>query len=373
MTTFFTLPFELHHHIAAFLLPPFPQYVRAWRTSDRYRRKHHDYIGPGSLGGILSLIIALGPDVDEREPQDSIFRYLRQIYTTDVCMLLKKTVTTQAILAKRQVDYLQRDGYQYLIWASLLEVHNAFDTVWDLGHPYGRSNLEFEFWCIFFQVWDNVRYAVPPVMYQKCCLRRLCTLPIGEDLEFDIHLLRANEDLFHVALLETASGTKSEIEFEERLTHLHHEDGYEEYGPQNGTYEQPVRLLRDRLGAWEIGWEKQELPDTLEVSLEVSLEKLIFCQYMRSGSRFRVYARPGLIAAFLRRKLVKNGAETLGVKGTEYSPVDVGAEYDVYIANHYRGEENGNFSFGWKGYVAEHARVKDIVVKLVSNALDALK
>ncbi|RPA84196.1 hypothetical protein BJ508DRAFT_323838 [Ascobolus immersus RN42] len=348
MASFLTLPFELHHHIATFLLPPLPKH------SDGVGVYSHDYVPRGSLQDILNITIACGPESKGRA------RYLREIYTVDVCIFLKHTVTTQGILASRQVNDLQRDCYHYLLLSSFSEVHDVFDTVPTSGLPYGRAQSEFEFWCMFFNVWeDGERYTAPQLKYEGCCRRRDCELDIEVDLK--VSSLK-DDDRYEARFLEESRCLVDEVT----------SDGSEwQYGE-----DVTKRRLRDQRGTWKVGWEKKE-PDDI---LQKLLKELMFLQCFRDGEWRRYYARPGLIAASLKRailSLIKSTGMSDGSKwdSEHRHPLDVATEYDTFIAKYkqkqrfYQEFEGYPGAFGWKIYRAEHAKVKDLVVEIVSSAL----
>ncbi|RPA84208.1 hypothetical protein BJ508DRAFT_304030 [Ascobolus immersus RN42] len=297
MASFMTLPSELHYQIASLLLPPFPKppvepnqsteptglidAIR-YRSNEYYRQrrlyeKQHQYVPEESLTGIMNLIIAFGrgprPGTDEPK-YNGMGQYMRDLYTTRVCILLKRTITTQGILCTRQVDPLQREKYEYRIQQSFQEVHFAFDTSRDSGDPSALARLGLTFkgplW-VFGLMRAYLVGVVAPVPYANCCKTRLCEMSHW----LEPYWVRANRDLrnsydgicFVEKKLKPSDEPKSELQRAVALSRL-----------------------RSFGGTWEVGWEK---PKPYNV-LKENLEKFAFLHLPD-----RYHARPGLIAAYL--------------------------------------------------------------------------
>ncbi|RPA84198.1 hypothetical protein BJ508DRAFT_323840 [Ascobolus immersus RN42] len=352
MATFLTLPLELHHSIADFLLPPFPPAKpttldlqskdespeqRTLRLRQFYRH-YHDYIPEDSLRGIMDLIIALGPQTIEDEANSApMHQRLRDLYTTRVCIVLKKTVTTQSILLRRQWDRFQRYAYSYLIDESFLEIHTAFDTIPSLGYKYGRSHLELDFWTAFLKIWDDNKYVVTPVQYERCCLEWLCAFGRVEGASLKRSRASTEKSIFKFYEMECDEDDRNNPP-----------EGWSSGG-----------------GTWKTGWEE---PMRYSV-VEKHLAYFVFCQrdatkhqeirvhfFHSEGMdpRSNVYARPGLIAALLLR----DGCTASGIEMSSALDSSRTSQFDkAYerFASDYFYEEDQEL----------HGSIKELIFKLI--------
>ncbi|RPA84200.1 hypothetical protein BJ508DRAFT_42374 [Ascobolus immersus RN42] len=361
MAGFLTLPFELHHHVATFLLPPFPKPAnlpdgsslpptdmspahQTARLKALYKH-HHDYVPEGSLEAIMNLIVALGDDSGRQVHQNPklgtpskanhIKHHVRGIYTLETCILLKKTAATQAVLGQRQAESIFRDTYDFLIQASFLQIHNRF------GKPpedaYRHSGKEFEFWRTFFQVWDDPRYAVPPVHYEPCCKERLCELDIHGDAALRYWLENA--------------GKRRRVQL---------------------PTDSPKRYLG---GSWASDWEEKERSepywvdgqlDSRFLRIHILLQLVYFLKRPEWDERRETFTsaeRPGLIAAMLSRTPKRSLATVValmelghGQAGVDQRREHWGSVFEDFV---------GNLLPGVRYEGAAHGRVKECVLDLV--------
>ncbi|RPA86658.1 hypothetical protein BJ508DRAFT_302013 [Ascobolus immersus RN42] len=149
--SFTSLPFELHHCIHPHLLPPAPPDLTT-EALDFPNPKQHDYISADSIVSIVRLIQALEPEsVGENSASVCLpeHQVVQAHYTTQLAILLKRTIATQLILVDHQLvnDLRWSRGLNRLWKVTLDRVFAAFSK--------GSLVVEMRFWRMFLQVWDK--------------------------------------------------------------------------------------------------------------------------------------------------------------------------------------------------------------------------
>ncbi|RPA77840.1 hypothetical protein BJ508DRAFT_309810 [Ascobolus immersus RN42] len=196
MTSFFSLPIELHYTIASFLIPEYPVPLSAPKHDSKTQsdvgkyqltndptlfpvppledpymleiNKHRQILPQNTFIATLSLIQALN-SISSSSSESCYYRYtlIQSVYISTSAVLLKKVISTYMIYAQRQTQLHKIRECNYL-WKVAL--HGYISIVFTSFRIKAETSAQPKFWRTFLKAWDDdVRFPVPLVKADGFC------------------------------------------------------------------------------------------------------------------------------------------------------------------------------------------------------------